>query len=125
MFMRERRRRDPFRQHSAAARILSSHSSPNPNEGSHESGGEGGEGEVDVFAPVVANGETAEASHPGQRPLDLPAVPSEPAAVLDATPGDARDDAATATLGTAEARVVAIIGVQLAGTSTWPAAGLA
>jgi hypothetical protein len=78
---------------------------------------------VNVLAPFVADGEAPEAGHPGQGPLHFPAVSPEPAAVLNAAPGDARDDAAAAAVAPAEAVVVALVGVQLVGAPTRPAAG--
>jgi len=69
--------------------------------------------------------EAAEAGHPGQGPPHLPAVSSEPAAVLNAAPGDTQDDATAAALGPTEAVVVALVGVELAGPPPRPAARLA
>ncbi len=40
----------------------------------------------------VSNGQAAVAEEPSDRPLDLPAVPTEAFAGLDARPRDARDE---------------------------------
>jgi len=68
---------------------------------------------VDVEPALVADGEPAEAAHPGEGALDDPAVPAEPLAALDAAPGDARLDPAAVTSTAAAAVVGGLIGVQL------------
>jgi hypothetical protein len=57
-----------------------------------EGGAEGGEGEMDVLASLVANDEAAEAVEPGEGPFGDPAVAAELLAAVDAAPGDPRRD---------------------------------
>jgi hypothetical protein len=45
---------------------------------------------MDVEAPFVANGESAETVHPREGALDDPAVSAEFLAAFNATPGDGR-----------------------------------
>ena len=82
--------------------------------------GEEVEAEVDVVAALVAGDEAAEAAEPGVGPLDLPAVPAEAVARLDAAPGETRDDPAPAAVVPAAAVVVALVAVQLAGPAARP-----
>jgi hypothetical protein len=78
-----------------------------------EGAAEGGGGEVDVFAALVADGEAPEAVQPRQGALHPPAVAAEAGAALDAAPGDAGPDAAPAALGAAGAVVAALVGARL------------
>jgi hypothetical protein len=57
----------------------------------------------------------------GKGALDFPAVPPAAGAVLNATPNNARDDAASAAGTAAEAVIVALVGVQLVRTAAGPA----
>src|SRR5215213_973212 len=82
--------------------------------------GEEVEAEVDVVAALVAGDEAAEAAEPGVGPLDLPAVPAEAVARLDAAPGETRDDPAPAAVVPAAEVVVALVAVQLAGPAARP-----
>ncbi len=74
---------------------------------------EGGEGEVQVGATFVADGETAEAGKPRQGALHDPAVASQALAALDAAPGYPRRDAASPALAPTAAMIVALVSVQL------------
>ena len=87
--------------------------------------GEGCEGKVDVGAPFVADGETAELSKPGEGALDHPAMAPEFLAGLNVPSGVPRHDGAGATLGPAAAMIVAFVGVQLARSTarTTPVSG--
>jgi hypothetical protein len=60
---------------------------------------------VDVGAALMAHGDAAELGEPGQGALDLPTVPPELFAAVDAAPGDARDDAAGMALAAAATMV--------------------
>ena len=59
-----------------------------------ESAGECREGQIDVGASFVADGQAAVAVQPGEGAFHHPAVPPEVGAALDPPPGDAWDDAA-------------------------------
>src|SRR5512143_2462444 len=78
----------------------------------------------DVGPPLVADGEPAEASEPGQCSLDDPAMPTEPLGAVHPAPGDAwRDPALPA--GVAAARiVVSLVGMQLVRATPRPAHAL-
>ncbi len=67
---------------------------------------------MDIGTPLVANGKTAELSEPGQSALDFPATSAETFAAVDAAPGDARRDAASAALPAAAAMVVGLVSVE-------------
>ena len=54
-----------------------------------EGAAEEDEGLGDVGAPLVADGQTAEAVEPCQRSFDNPAVPTRPFAAVHATTGNA------------------------------------
>ena len=84
--------------------------------------GEGHEGEVDVVAALVADGEAAEAGHPREGSFDNPAVAAEALGAVDAGPGDARGDAALAQDVPHRAAPVGLVGVQLLRPSARPAA---
>lgn len=66
---------------------------------------------------LVSDGQAAVAEEPGDRPFDLPAVPFETLAGLDAGPGDARDDATTAQSGQPIGGVVRLVGTESAGAA--------
>ena len=83
---------------------------------------EGGEGELQVGATFVADGETAEAGKPSQRPFHDPAIATQPFAALDATPGNPRCDAASPALAPTTVMVVSLVGVQLVGSAPRAAA---
>jgi hypothetical protein len=55
-------------------------------------GGQAEEGEEVGALPLVPDGEAAVAEQPGDGPLDLPAVSTEPLTGLDARTRDARDE---------------------------------
>jgi hypothetical protein len=74
-----------------------------------EGAGEGREGEVDVGAMFIADGQTAEAREPRQRTLDHPTVAAQALTASDAP-------AATAV-------IVGFVGVQLAGPVAMTQAG--
>ena len=78
-----------------------------------DGGGECGEGEVNVGAALMSNGETAELGEPRQRPLHLPAMAPEPFAAVDAAPCDTRGDPTGAAFTAASAVVIAFVGVEL------------
>ena len=88
---------------------------PDPTE-ADDGTGEGGEGEVDVGAALVADRQMPEPGEPGEGALDHPAMSSKARAALDPATGDARGDAAGAALTTAAAVVV--------GLSAWSLTGL-
>jgi hypothetical protein len=60
---------------------------------------------------LVSHGESAVAEQPGDRPFDLPAVPTEAFAGLDAGPRDARDEPALAQPGQVFGGEVRLIGM--------------
>lgn len=64
-----------------------------------QGGGQAEEDEEVRALSFVSDGEAAVAEEPGDRPLDLPAVPTEAFAGLDAGPRDARDEPALAQPG--------------------------
>ena len=76
---------------------------------------------MDVIAPLVAGDEAAEASEPGQGPLDHPTVSAEAIGALDAAPGDAGAYAAPAAVVAAPPVIEALVAVQLVGTAARPA----
>ncbi|MDQ0700963.1 hypothetical protein QF048_007490 [Streptomyces sp. W4I9-2] len=61
-----------------------------------QGGGEAKEGEEVAAFSFVPDGEAAVAEEPGDRPLDLPAMPSEPLTRLDTGAGDPCDEVPTA-----------------------------
>lgn len=83
------------------------------------------EGGEDVGAPLVADGDAAEAGEPSQRTLHHPSVPAQALAALDAAPGDARDDRPPPQGPPAVGEVVAFVGVQLGRAAPWPPRTLA
>src|SRR5690606_34603217 len=64
------------------------------------------------------DGEAAVAEEPGDRPLDLPAVPAEAFAGLNAGPCDAGDDAAAARPLQMLGGVVRLVSAELAGAAS-------
>ncbi len=82
---------------------------------SNEACGESGEGLVDVAAPLVVDGQAADAVEPSVGTLDDPAVTPELPAALDAFAGDAGYDPARPTLLAPRPGIVGLVGVQLAG----------
>ena len=85
----------------------------------HEGAGQGGEGEVDVGATLIADGQTAEAGEPRQRTLDDPAVAAQALTAFDAPARDTRLDSASPAFPAATAVIVGFVGVQLAGPVAW------
>jgi hypothetical protein len=75
---------------------------------------------MDVISALVADGEAAEAVEPGEGPLDPPPVLAEPLAALDASPGNARDDATASAFMGATAIFAGLAGVQLARPAMGP-----
>lgn len=83
--------------------------------------GQDGEGEGNVGAALVSDGEAPEFGEPGECALDDPAMLSEMGAALNALPGNAMLDAAFgASLATAGI-VIPLVGMQLAGPMARPA----
>ena len=66
------------------------------------------EGFIDVGAPLVAEGQAAEAIQPSQRTFHHPSVPAQALARLDAFTGDPAFDAARAQVPTAVTRIVGL-----------------
>ena len=87
-----------------------------------ESAGECGEGQVDVGAALVADGQATVAGQPGEGAFHHPAMSAEAGAALDAAAGDARGDAADAAFPAAAAVVLGLVGVKLAQPLSWAAA---
>jgi len=83
--------------------------------------GEGGERQMDIDPPLVANGEPTEAGEPAERALYHPTMPAQPLARFDTTPGDARDDAALAAGCPATVEVIPFVRVQLRRAPAWAA----
>lgn len=71
----------------------------------------------------VSDGEAAVAEEPGDRPFDLPAVPTEAFAGLDAGPRDARDEPALARPGQVFGGEVRLIGTWVGRWSVQAGAG--
>ena len=85
-----------------------------------EAAGEGEECFVDLVAAVVADEQSLELVEPGEGAFDDPAVAAEPGAMVGASAGDFGCDAAAAELATVARVVVAAVGAQPVGASTWP-----
>src|SRR5689334_23912865 len=83
------------------------------------------EGGKDVDAPLVADSDAAEAGEPRQGALDLPAVPAEAFAGLDAAPGDAGHDRPAAQSTAAPGEILAFVGMQLGRPAAWSSGALA
>src|ERR1700733_11964454 len=73
---------------------------------------------MDVGASLVADDESTEPMQPGKGSLDDPAVAAQAFRRFDATTGDARNDAPGATGVPGLARIVGLVGVQLARSET-------
>ena len=89
-----------------------------------EDTGEGREGEMQVDASLVADGQSAEAGGPSQGALHDPAMAAEVLAALDAPSSDPWCDAAGPALAPAATVIAALVGVQLvrsASRATTPA----
>lgn len=71
---------------------------------------------------LAPDGQAAVAEEPGDRPFDLPAVPAETLAGLDAGSGDARDDAPLAQPLQPLGGVVRLVGAEPAGPTSAGAA---
>ena len=73
---------------------------------------------------LVPDGEPAVAEQPGDRPLDLPAVPAEPLARLDPRTRDARDDPSLSQPGKVFGGEVRLVRAEFDGpTPPWSASG--
>ena len=70
---------------------------------------------MDVGAPLVADGQAADAVEPSQRAFDDPAVPAEPFAAVEASPGNAGRDPALPAFAPAAVMVIGLVGVKLVG----------
>jgi hypothetical protein len=66
---------------------------------------------MDVESALVADAQAAHACKPGQGALDYPAVAPQPLAALNASAGNARDDAALAASPAAASSVIGLVGV--------------
>lgn len=78
-----------------------------------EGASQGREGEVDVGASFITDGEATEAGKPRQGAFHDPAVSSQALAALDAPAGDARYDPARPAFAAAAPMVVGLVRVQL------------
>ena len=78
-----------------------------------ESAAREGEGFVDVGAPLIADGEAAEAIEPSERALDNPAVSAQPLARLHASSCNPGRDGAGATLLAAATVIVGFVRMEL------------
>ena len=81
-------------------------------------------GGEDVGAPLVTDGEAAEAGKPSQGALDDPTVSAQALAALDAVAGDTRNDGPPSQRLSAECEIIALVGVQLGWASSWAARAL-
>ena len=84
------------------------------------------EGEMNIGAALVADGEATVAREPGQGALDDPAMSAELLAGVDALASDAAPDPAPMEVASAPGEVVRLVGVELqrtlaraAGAATW------
>jgi hypothetical protein len=80
---------------------------------------------MDIATSLVADGESAVAGEPGERPLDHPAMATELLTGLDDFASDATADAALTQVLAAAGDVVRLVGVELQralARSPWPAA---
>ncbi len=80
---------------------------------------------MQIGAPLIADGEPAEAIEPGQRALHHPAMPAKPLTRLDTAPGNARDKAPLPAGGATARVIVALVGVQLVRAPTGTATSAA
>jgi hypothetical protein len=69
----------------------------------------------DVEASLVAGCQPAKTAEPSQRAFHHPAMASQPLGAVDAAPGNTRLDAASAQRPSAVRKVVAFVGMELAG----------
>ena len=87
-----------------------------------ERASECGEGQMDVLATLIANGETAEAVEPCQCTLDYPAIPSQALTDVHTAAGNPGHNGALAAFRAAATMIIGFVGVQLVrsapGTST-------
>jgi hypothetical protein len=79
------------------------------------------ESEMHLSQPLVADSQPAKAIHPGEGPLDYPAIPPECLAGLDPATGDAATDTALAQVVPTAWEVVALVRMQLGWPLTWSA----
>jgi hypothetical protein len=116
-----------FRLHGVAIPMALEHlTEPSADEvQADEAGGEVVEGEMDVGAAFIADGEATVATEPGQRALHDPAVATQAGAALDASSGDAWEDAPSAADLSAVGKVISLVRMKLAGPPARPAAALA
>ena len=85
-----------------------------------EGASEDHEGFVDIGAPLIADGQTAEAAEPGQGSLDDPSVSAQTLAAVHPTPSDAGHDGAGAAFGPAAPVIIGLVRVQLLGPPARP-----
>ena len=78
---------------------------------------------MDIGASLVADRQPPEATQPGQRALDDPAVPSQALAGVDALARDAHPDMAMPQGGATAGDIVGLIRVEFGGTSAALSAG--
>lgn len=83
------------------------------------------EGSEDVGAPLVADGDSAEAGEPCQGALDDPSVTARALTAFDAAPGDHGNDGAFAQCAPTMGEIVPLGGVQFGGATAWSAGTLA
>jgi hypothetical protein len=74
---------------------------------------------MDVRPPLVAYAQPPSVGKPGQRPLHHPAVPTQPLARIDASPGYARLYAPLPERVSAAGEIVALIGMDLIRPPSW------
>jgi hypothetical protein len=74
---------------------------------------------MDVRPPLVAYAQPPTVGKPGQRPLHHPAVPTQPLARIDASPGYARLYAPLPERLSAAREIVALIGMDLIRPPSW------
>lgn len=72
-----------------------------------------GEGQMDVLASFIANGETAEAVEPSQCALHHPAMPSQVLTVVHTAAGNPAHNGALTAFGPAAPMIIDLIGGQL------------
>ena len=84
--------------------------------------GEGGEGEMEVGAALVADAEAPETGEPGEGSFHDPPVPAKMGAALHAASRDPWLDPTGPALPAAASVIVALVGVQLVRALAWPTA---
>ena len=94
--------------------VLGSGAKPPDLPDADDRAGERREGEVDVGAALVADGDAAELGEPSQGALDFATVSAETLIAVGATLYDARSDAASAARPAAAVMVVGLVGVTFA-----------